>query len=133
VSLGSQNERLWNTAGSDFTPSPSQVRFAPTTPADGGLYGNWNLLGGPRFEDFDAPLLASAATLSSYKASAEKGVSGFTNTAMVTLPEMHEGGASSPSEGPGIAGRQTWHFNHIGSNLNHIHSNLSSGWFLRWR
>jgi hypothetical protein len=33
VSLGSQNERLWNTAGSDFTPSPSQVRFAPTTPA----------------------------------------------------------------------------------------------------
>jgi hypothetical protein len=71
----------------------------PSLP-DGGLYGNWNLLGSPRFEDFDAPLLASAATLSSYKASAEKGVSGFTNTAMVTLPEMHEGGASSPSEGP---------------------------------
>jgi hypothetical protein len=94
-----QNERLWNTASSDFTPSPSQVRFAPTTP-DGAHYGNWNLLGSPRFEDFDAPLLASAATLSSYKASAEKGVSGFTNTAMVTLPEMHEGGASSPSEGP---------------------------------
>jgi hypothetical protein len=67
---------------------------------DGAHYGNWNLLGSPRFEDFDAPLLASAATLSSYKASAEKGVSGFTNTAMVTLPEMHEGGASSPSEGP---------------------------------
>ena len=54
-----------------------------------GLYGNRNLVGSPCFEDFDVQPPASAATLSSCNARAEKGVSGLTNTAMVSLPGIH--------------------------------------------